>query len=392
MKTHFTRLLQLCHRFRIPKAVVASVLLGVAILIFYFISVNPDPATVNSISVQQSHSMLQTTNRSLLDIYNGLIIASTESPYVIDPINITSSDMSLSISKFRVRNFTAFNLTHNGDMKHIYTISNQYPFREVRDFQCIPTSTVPSFTICVYSIQEDVYISGSLRQSGTWDLDQTILVQGALNRFPDAMFVDVGANIGYFSLLARAMGRAVIAIEPTHANFLRLQEGVVRNKFSDNILLLKYAISDERTTVIMGKDDHNQGGIAVAKEIRGFTNNSLSVEAITLNDLARIILSREIIIKMDIEGYECKAIHSSMEFLQKFKVRYIFMEWLIMPQNQDKKDTPCPKAKILHMLANIFSLGMKPFSFHGLELDITNSGSWRTNDVYWKPDDSPNLI
>ncbi|KAK3576469.1 hypothetical protein CHS0354_028519 [Potamilus streckersoni] len=297
MTTHFKQLLKLCRRFRKLKAVVTSVLLGMAILIFYFIRVKPDPATNNIILVQQSHSKLQTTSKTFLEIYKGLI-ASTESPYVPDSIHKTSSDMSHTIiednsnSELRLRNFTAFNLTHNGDMKHIYTISKQYPFREVRDFQCIPTSTIPSFVICVYSIQEDVYISGSLRQSGTWDLDQTRLVQGALNRFPDAMFVDVGANIGYFSLLARAMGRAVIAIEPTYANFLRLQEGVVRNKFSDNILLLKYAISDERTTVIMGKDDHNQGGIAVAKEIRGFTNNSLSVEAITLNDLARIILSR----------------------------------------------------------------------------------------------------
>ncbi|KAL3861117.1 hypothetical protein ACJMK2_007186 [Sinanodonta woodiana] len=156
------------------------------------------------------------------------------------------------------------------------------------------------------------------------------------------------------------MGRTVIAIEPTYASFLRLQEGVVRNNFSDKIIMLKYAVSDKRTTVVMGEDDLNKGGIAVAKEIGGPANISRSVETITLNDLVSLIPAEEIIIKMDIEGYECKALHSSLELLQKFKVRYIFMDWLIMPQNQDKKDAPCPKANILHTLASLYSMGFKP--------------------------------
>ncbi|KAL3856584.1 hypothetical protein ACJMK2_011319 [Sinanodonta woodiana] len=294
-------------------------------------------------------------------------------------------------SKFRVQKFAAFNQTEMDNMRHIYTLHNLYPSNEGRNFQCIPTRTTPPFTVCVFSIQKDIYVSGSLQQSGIWDLKQTLLIQRALNEFPEAVFIDVGANIGYFSLLARAMGRTVIAIEPTDANFLRLQEGVVRNKFSDNILMLKYAISDERTTVVMGEDDHNQGGIAVAKEISGPANISRSVEAITLDDLVNLILVKEIIIKMDIEGYECKALYSAMELLEKFKVRYIFMEWLIMPQNQDKKDTPCPRVNILHTLANMYSMGFKPYSVHGGELDINNSGNWKTSDIYWKPDDSPRL-
>ncbi|KAK3576467.1 hypothetical protein CHS0354_028515 [Potamilus streckersoni] len=332
--------------------------------------------------IAQKHS----TESSSLNYYHGPDV------YYHSPSTTTSAPSIIEdSSKMRVQKFAAFNLTHNEDMRHIYTLHNLYPSSEGRRYMCIPTRTIPSFTICVFSVQKDIYVSGSLLQTGIWDLKQTQLIQRALNEFPEATFIDVGANIGYFSLLARAMGRTVIAIEPTDANFLRLQEGVVRNKFSDNILMLKYAISDERTTVVMGEDEHNQGGIAVAREISGPANISMSVEAITLDDLVNLILTKEIIIKMDIEGYECKALYSSMELLEKFKVRYIFMEWLIMPQNQDKKDTPCPRVNILHTLANMYSMGFKPYSVHGRELDINNSGSWKTSDIYWKPDDSPRL-
>ncbi|KAL3856586.1 hypothetical protein ACJMK2_011321 [Sinanodonta woodiana] len=283
-------------------------------------------------------------------------------------------------------------LNVNKTLQHVYTFNKQYPSSVGRSFLCVRTRTIPSFNVCLFPVKEDIYVSASLQTSGTWDMEQTHLIQKALKRFPKANFIDVGANIGYFSLLARAMGRTVIAIEPTDASFLRLQEGVVRNNFSDKIIILKYAVSDKRTTVVMGEDDLNKGGITVAKEIGGPANISRSVETITLDDLVSLIPAEEIIIKMDIEGYECKALHSSLELLQIFKVRYIFMEWLIMPLNQDKENTPCPKANILHTLASLYSMGFKPYSVQQYsELDINNSGSWTAKDIYWKPADSPNL-
>ncbi|KAK3576468.1 hypothetical protein CHS0354_028518 [Potamilus streckersoni] len=340
-------------------------------------------------SQRQGDDIADRNANQLQSVKNGIMQSITynqNSNAIILPHSVIKHNIS---SKAPVP-FNVLNLTQN--LQQVYTLKKQYLSSKDRNFLCVQTITIPSFIVCIFSVKEDVFVSGSLQKTRTWDIQQTKLIQNALNRFPEASFIDVGANIGYFSLLARAMGRTVIAIEPTEATFLRLQEGVVRNKFSDNIILLKYAVSDKRTTVVMGEDDKNQGGIAVAREISGPANISRSVEAITLDDLVSLISTNEIIIKMDIEGYECKALYSSMELLQKFKVRYIFMEWLIMPQNQDKKDTPCPKANILHTLANMYSLGFKPYSLNGNELDINNSGSWTVTDIYWKPADSPKLL
>ncbi len=67
-----------------------------------------------------------------------------------------------------------------------------------------------------------MYISASLEASGQWETLLTGLVQRALNRYPNSLFLNLGANIGYYSLLAARMNHQVIAgkfsIHGTHGS------------------------------------------------------------------------------------------------------------------------------------------------------------------------------
>src|SRR5262249_20876384 len=69
-----------------------------------------------------------------------------------------------------------------------------------------------------------------------------------LNRFlrPGDIFIDVGANIGLYTLIAAARvgpsGR-VVALEPTTTTFARLMDNVQLNKFS-NVNCVNLALSD----------------------------------------------------------------------------------------------------------------------------------------------------
>src|SRR6185437_6062098 len=60
-------------------------------------------------------------------------------------------------------------------------------------------------------------------------------------------FVDVGANVGYFTLLASTLGARVVAYEPTPSVFRRLKENVALNGF-DRADLVNAAVMDKPGT------------------------------------------------------------------------------------------------------------------------------------------------
>jgi FkbM family methyltransferase len=56
--------------------------------------------------------------------------------------------------------------------------------------------------------------------------------------------VDVGANIGYFSLACAALGARVIVFEPMLRNVRKLSKSVYRNHFLDRLTVYQNAAWD----------------------------------------------------------------------------------------------------------------------------------------------------
>ncbi|KAL3865917.1 hypothetical protein ACJMK2_043264 [Sinanodonta woodiana] len=119
------------------------------------------------------------------------------------------------------RNMCNINLTNAG-LLHICTPMKICNVNQNIALNSIRTKTDPSFKICTYPLERDIFISHSGDQK-------------AYEKEP---------ILRYFSLLARAMERAVIDIEPINESFIHLEENVARSNFLDKILLLRHAITD----------------------------------------------------------------------------------------------------------------------------------------------------
>jgi tRNA G37 N-methylase Trm5 len=68
-------------------------------------------------------------------------------------------------------------------------------------------------------------------QSGTFEPDETRFLESSLAKADT--FVDIGANIGYFSCLARSLGKRVVAVEPLAENLDYLFRNLLLNGFDD---------------------------------------------------------------------------------------------------------------------------------------------------------------
>ena len=110
--------------------------------------------------------------------------------------------------------------------------------------------------------------------------------------------LDVGANIGAFTLKVAPKVKHVIAIEPEPNNFELLKKNVNVNNLS-NITLVNYAVSDKEETVYF----NTTGGSAKVAD------QGIAVKAKPLDYILHELGDPKItVMKMDIEGYEGKVL------------------------------------------------------------------------------------
>ena len=53
-------------------------------------------------------------------------------------------------------------------------------------------------TICVKDPKVDEYVSGGILRSGVWEKEIVTAVMETVDKYPEAVFLDIGANIGQF--------------------------------------------------------------------------------------------------------------------------------------------------------------------------------------------------
>lgn len=93
--------------------------------------------------------------------------------------------------------------------------------------------------------EQDQYVSRRIRAEGVWEPFETSLVLGLLR--PGDVCVDVGANIGYFSVLAASVvgaQGAVFAFEPDPDNYRLLCANAELNGMQHCITAVAAALSD----------------------------------------------------------------------------------------------------------------------------------------------------
>lgn len=142
---------------------------------------------------------------------------------------------------------------------------------------------------------------------GTWEPHVTAFLRSRLR--PGDGFLDVGSNIGYFSLLAaRCVGPTgcVVSVEASPQNFALLSANIARNRAA--IRALNCAASDKPGWLkIFAGDDGNCGACTIAGNPD--TQAHAEVEAAPLDALLKPDEAAKIrLVKIDVEGAEAAVV------------------------------------------------------------------------------------
>ena len=163
------------------------------------------------------------------------------------------------------------------------------------------------------------------------DRGEIILLKKLLK--PDSIFIDVGANVGVFSLVAALIAKngEIHAFEPSMRLFGNLKENIALNGFT-NIKTNNLGLFSETTNKTLhhpkGVGMVNAGAASLFQEVQIDTDNfeSETISLVTLdNYVEKNNLLRIDLIKMDIEGAEMNALQGATRSLVQFKPQ-ILME------------------------------------------------------------------
>ena len=172
-------------------------------------------------------------------------------------------------------------------------------------------------------------ISREVCFAGCYEPQETELVQAILE--PGMCFVDVGANWGYFSLLAAYLvgksGR-VISLEPDPRLFSILQENLTANHL-EHATALPLAAAESRGSLSMVGYEESGGNFGLSRVVAS-PPASQTCFRVSADSLDSILSEQRIgsvdLMKMDIEGGEALAIEGLSKSLAARTIKALLLE------------------------------------------------------------------
>eukprot|EP00927_Polykrikos_kofoidii_P061031 TRINITY_DN55922_c0_g1_i1.p1 TRINITY_DN55922_c0_g1~~TRINITY_DN55922_c0_g1_i1.p1 ORF type:complete len:602 (+),score=74.98 TRINITY_DN55922_c0_g1_i1:44-1807(+) len=112
------------------------------------------------------------------------------------------------------------------------------------DHYLVVIDTSPGFGIATLDPKRDTRFAVDMHDDGHWEWQTTSILAHILRQSGKrrATFVDVGANLGWFTLFAASKGANVVAFEPVKAHCWRLRQSLAFNGFGDHVALVEGAV------------------------------------------------------------------------------------------------------------------------------------------------------
>jgi FkbM family methyltransferase len=148
------------------------------------------------------------------------------------------------------------------------------------------------------------------------------------------LFIDVGANIGSYSIWAAEAGTRVIAIEPAKETAALLAENVALNRYQIDILQVGASSTCGKATFTTGRDCVNKLD----------DNGTVEIEIVTIDS---VIGDQTVAgMKIDVEGFELDVLHGCARALRERRIKTIQLEWNATSQEAMGTDRQ-PVARLL---------------------------------------------
>lgn len=183
------------------------------------------------------------------------------------------------------------------------------------------------------------------------------------------VFVDVGANIGSYTILATAgAGARTVAIEPIPETFKRLKRNVRINEIDHKIDCLQVGVSSEPGKLAFTSDMDTVNHVVAPGE----TAASLEVDVLTLDTI--IPFCNATVIKIDVEGHEYAVLRGASSVLQSPTLLAVVME-----TNGSGSRYGIDDQQLFRCMADH---GFSPYRYHPLTRELSPCSHGGANSIF----------
>ena len=165
------------------------------------------------------------------------------------------------------------------------------------------------------AIDREIYLNGF------YEKEQLIFLDKICNKDEITHFLDIGANIGYYSLYFKKINN-IFAFEPNKKNFLRLKENNELNNL--NIKMYNFGLSNTNSdSEIWYTNKDKMGGSAIYEkndpELNKYNYKDIIKEKILTKKLDDIIdiNNSKILVKIDVERHEKKVLEGMNKMIKQ---------------------------------------------------------------------------
>ncbi len=181
----------------------------------------------------------------------------------------------------------------------------------VAEVKCRVAGIDDGFSMEVHD-REDAFISTLLTESGCWEPFETEIVRRLLGsaspRLSAGMrplFVDCGANLGWYSVVAGLLGADVVACEPMPANAALLRRNVSRNGLSSRVEVHETALGLTAGSAALHLSSTNQGDHRLHAGASHDASKERSTVSVSVRALSELLGGRRpLAMKLDTQGSE----------------------------------------------------------------------------------------
>ncbi len=137
------------------------------------------------------------------------------------------------------------------------------------------------------------------------------------------LVVDIGANLGYYTLIAAKRAKRVIAFEPERENVALLRRTLETN-LATNVTVIEKGLGEKKGSLPLHVHPDNKGKHTLAPlEEAGVTDVEVPIS--TLDEELELIGNPRVdLIKIDIEGWEAKALRGAARTIARDRPAILF--------------------------------------------------------------------
>lgn len=162
--------------------------------------------------------------------------------------------------------------------------------------------------------------SAGCAYSGLHEFEEMVFCLHALRKTD--LFMDVGANVGVFTVLAgAAVGCECVAVEPGSQSFKHLVDNVIINGIEKRVKLVNACVGDSDTVCrFVESKESTLSHISTEHENADATEmNVFRIDSLLEG-------STPLILKMDVEGYEKHALDGAKKTLESEELKAVLIE------------------------------------------------------------------